>query len=129
VLVCSTLLFFSLALLKRYSELALAGVLVDAAAQSHGYEAGDAKMVDALGRLSGVGAMLVLASYPLAQQMAQAGHWLIWCACALMLYWMRRLWRLAGEGCIHDDPVMFALKDRQSLVVGAVVLTLFVAAA
>jgi 4-hydroxybenzoate polyprenyltransferase len=129
VLVCSMLLFFSLALLKRFSELALAGVLVDADAQSHGYQAGDARMVAALGRLCGVGAMLVLAAYPLAQPQAHAGQWFIWCSCALMLYWMQRLWRLAGEGCIHDDPVMFALKDRQSLVVGAVVLTLFLAAA
>ena len=129
VLVCSTLLFFSLALLKRFSELALAGVLVAAHAQSHGYEAGDAKMVAALGRVSGVGAMLVLALYPLAQPVAQLNQWLVWCCCVLMLYWMHRLWLLAGEGCIHDDPVMFALKDRPSLVIGAVVLTLFVAAA
>jgi len=129
VLVCSTLLFFSLALLKRFSELALAGVLVDADAQSHGYRAGDAPLVSALGRLSGAAAMVVLALYPLARPAAVGGQWLLWCGCALMLYWMQRLWRLAGEGCIHDDPVMFALKDRQSLIVGAIVLTLFLAAA
>ena len=129
LLICSTLLFFSLALLKRYAELALVGVLVDAGAQSHGYQASDAPMVAAVGRVAGGAAMAVLALYPLAEPAVHPGRWLIWCGCLLTLFWMQRLWRLAGERRIRDDPVMFALKDRQSLVVGAIVLALFVAAA
>jgi 4-hydroxybenzoate polyprenyltransferase/phosphoserine phosphatase len=129
LLICSTLLFFSLALLKRFAELSLVGVLVDADARSHGYQCSDAPMVAALGRAAGATAMLVLALYPLAEPAVQPARWLIWGGCALMLYWMQRLWRLAGAGRIPDDPVMFALKDRRSLVAGAIVLALFVAAA
>ena len=129
LLICSTLLFFSLALLKRFSELTLVGVLVGANKQTHGYRAGDAPMVAAVGRVAGAAAMVVLAIYPLAEPAVHPGRWLIWCSCALTLYWMQRLWRIAGEGRIHDDPVMFALRDRRSLIVGAIVLALFLAAA
>ena len=129
LLICSTLLFFSLALLKRYAELALVGVLVAAEAQSHGYQAGDAPMVAAAGRVAGAAAMIVLALYPLAEPTVHPGRWLIWGGCVLTLYWMQRLWRIAGARGIHDDPVMFALRDRHSLIVGAIVLALFVAAA
>jgi len=31
-----------------------------------------------------------------------------------MLYWGNRLWIGARRGKIHDDPVVFALKDRIS---------------
>jgi 4-hydroxybenzoate polyprenyltransferase/phosphoserine phosphatase len=129
LLICSTLLFFSLALLKRYAELAPAEVPAASGARSHGYQAGDAPMVAAVGRVAGAAAMAVLALDPLSEPTARPGRWLIWCGCLLTLYWMQRLWRLAGEGRIRDDPVMFALKDRHSLAVGAVVLALFVAAA
>ncbi len=129
LLICSTLLFFSLALLKRFAELSLVGAPVDARARSHGYQGSDAPMVAALGRAAGAMAMLVLALYPLADSALQPARWLIWGSCALMLYWMQRLWRLAGAGRIADDPVMFALRDRRSLVVGAIVVALLVAAA
>jgi 4-hydroxybenzoate polyprenyltransferase/phosphoserine phosphatase len=129
LLICSTLLFFSLALLKRYAELAPETVAVVGGVQSHGYQAADAPMVAAVGRVAGAAAMAVLALYPLSEPSARPGRWLIWCGCLLTIYWMQRLWRLAGEGRIRDDPVMFALKDRHSLAVGAVVLALLVAAA
>ena len=129
LLICSTLLFFSLALLKRYAELAPAGAPVDSVAQSHGYQAADAPMVAAVGRVAGAAAMAVLALYALAEPAVHQGRWLVWGGCLLTLYWMQRLWRLAGQGRIRDDPVMFALKDRHSLAVGAIVLAMFVAAA
>ena len=129
LLICSTLLFFSLALLKRYAELAPADAPVDSVAQSHGYQAADAPMVAAVGRVAGAAAMAVLALYALAEPAVHQGRWLVWGGCLLTLYWMQRLWRLAGQGRIRDDPVMFALKDRHSLAVGAIVLAMFVAAA
>jgi 4-hydroxybenzoate polyprenyltransferase len=129
LLICSTLLFFSLALLKRFAELSLVGAPVDATARSHGYQGSDAPMVAALGRAAGALAMLVLALYPLAGSALQPARWLIWASCALMLYWMQRLWRLAGAGRIADDPVMFALRDRRSLLVGTIVVAFLVAAA
>jgi len=39
-----------------------------------------------------------------------------------MLFWISRIWLLTTRGLMHDDPVVFALRDRMSLVVvGALV--------
>jgi hypothetical protein len=42
----------------------------------------------------------------------------VWMLCVLMLYWISRVWMMAQRGHMHDDPVVFALKDRQSLAIG-----------
>jgi len=35
----------------------------------------------------------------------------------LMLFWISRVWMLTTRGHMHDDPVVFALRDRVSLLV------------
>jgi hypothetical protein len=44
--------------------------------------------------------------------------------CPLLLFWISRAWVLAHRGRMHDDPIVFALKDGVSYAVG--VLTLVV---
>jgi len=39
--------------------------------------------------------------------------------CPLLLYWISRVWLLAHRGQMHDDPVVFALKDAGSYIVAA----------
>jgi hypothetical protein len=49
-------------------------------------------------------------------------HRTLWLVCPLMLFWISRIWLLTTRGLMHDDPVVFALRDRMSLVVvGALV--------
>jgi hypothetical protein len=43
---------------------------------------------------------------------------IIWMACPLLLYWISRTWMLTYRGEMHDDPVVFAIRDRVSLAVG-----------
>ena len=50
---------------------------------------------------------------------------LIWLACPLLLYWVTRTWMLAHRGQMHEDPVLFAIKDRVSLLVGALFAAVF----
>jgi hypothetical protein len=38
-----------------------------------------------------------------------------------MILWLFRVWLLASRGELNEDPVVFALTDRLSLVIGAVV--------
>ena len=52
----------------------------------------------------------------------------LWLICPLLLYWISRIWMLAHRGQLHDDPVLFAIKDRESWVVGALVALVLVAA-
>ncbi|MBC8741296.1 hypothetical protein F6X40_32420 [Paraburkholderia sp. UCT31] len=34
--------------------------------------------------------------------------------CAILLYRVSRIWLIAHRGQMHDDPVLFAAKDRAS---------------
>ncbi|MNF10050.1 hypothetical protein D3C80_2108750 [compost metagenome] len=42
----------------------------------------------------------------------------IWLACPLLLFWVTRVWILTQRGRMHDDPVVFAIRDRVSQMVG-----------
>jgi hypothetical protein len=33
-----------------------------------------------------------------------------------MLFWISRVWMLTARGHMHEDPVVFALRDRLSLM-------------
>lgn len=120
-------LFFSLALLKRYAELALFRSRDGAAAHARAYLAQDQELVMMLGVATGALAVLVLALY------LSAGHpethyrqgGLIWVVCVLLLYWVSHLWLAAHRGNMTDDPLLFALKDRLSQ---ALILAMGVAA-
>ena len=37
---------------------------------------------------------------------------------ALLLFWTGRMWLMAHRGNIHGDPVVYALRDRLSRIVG-----------
>ena len=54
---------------------------------------------------------------------------LILTAAFVVLYWLGRVWLLAHRGLVHEDPLLFALRDRVSWVVGAAMaVTLWLAA-
>ncbi len=42
--------------------------------------------------------------------------------CPLLLFWISRVWLIAHRGQMHDDPIVFALKDGVSYLVGALTL-------
>jgi hypothetical protein len=52
----------------------------------------------------------------------------MWIICAILAYWLGRAWLLASRGAMHVDPVLFALRDRVSLALGALTLAVSVAA-
>ena len=114
LLLFSVFIFLSLALLKRYSELKAArDAGKSGALRGRGYAPEDLEMVSSLGGSSGLMAVLVLALYI---QEGQAPHLygapqLIWLACPALLYWVSRAWLMGHRGQMHDDPVVFALKD------------------
>lgn len=113
----SMFLFLSLAFLKRGSEL----LAVEGAPAGRGYHAVDREPVFAMGTASGYVSVLVLALYvsgPEVRRLYPSPAWL-WGLCPLVLYWVSRLWLLARRGHVTDDPVVVALRDRTTWVVGA----------
>jgi 4-hydroxybenzoate polyprenyltransferase len=131
LLALSTFLFLSLALMKRYCELRPArDEGLEGKIRGRGYEAGDLEVVAILGAASGYIAALVLALYIQDPKTAElyARPQLIWLACPLLLYWISNAWLVAHRGRMHDDPVVFALKDRASWVVVVLTAVVFAAA-
>jgi hypothetical protein len=66
-------------------------------------------------------AILVLALYINSAEVraAYASPEILWLMCPVFLYWISRIWLLAGRGELSDDPVVFALRDAASYAVGA----------
>ena len=122
--------FLSLAFAKRYAELRRVQGLAETRVRGRGYQVEDLDVLAAVGPTSGYMAVLVLALYvnsDLAVQ--QYKHpWMLWFACPLILYWVTRVWFLARRGALLEDPLLFALKDRTSLLVAASLMVLVVVA-
>jgi 4-hydroxybenzoate polyprenyltransferase len=110
-------LFVSLALMKRYAELHNARSSGVAVALRRGYRVEDLPAVSMLGCASGMTAVLVIALYVNGDDVRRLYSWpnLLWGICAVVLLWIMRLWLLTHRGEMHEDPVLFALKDSWSI--------------
>ena len=128
LLTFSMFVFLSLALIKRFSELKAArGQGESGQILGRGYFPDDLEMISSLGAGAGYIAVLVLVLYIQDSHTAdlyQNPH-LIWLACPLLLYWISRIWLITHRGEMHDDPIVFALKDRSSWIVGICFIAIF----
>lgn len=124
ILAFSLFLFLSLAFVKRYSELQLSVRMGRSDAHGRGYLTSDLPLVQSMGVASGFSAVLVLALY-INGEAARAIYTrpdLLWLSIPLVLYWICRMWMQAQRGHMNDDPVIFAVRDRYSLLCGALFL-------
>ena len=122
LLAFSVFLFLSLAFVKRYAELQVH--LLNAKQKVHGrsYYTSDAPLVQMMGITSGYSAVLVLALYlnsDTVLHLYRAPEF-VWGAVPVMLFWVSWMWMQAHRGEMHDDPLVFAVKDKASLLAGAV---------
>jgi 4-hydroxybenzoate polyprenyltransferase len=123
LLAFSLFLFFSLALVKRYSELLFVSSNInelsgDKSSYGRGYTFDDMPTILIIGISSGLLAVLVFALYinsPEITVLYQTPG-ILWFGLCILLFWISRLWLLVQRGVIKDDPVLFALKDKASLI-------------
>jgi len=130
LLAFSMFLFLSLAMVKRFAELLDLKSSESESAEGRGYQVVDLAMVQSLGAAAGYCAVLVLALY-INSEDSRVHHVypeVIWSLCPVLLYWISRMWQVAGRGQMHDDPLVFALTDRVSLWVGVASVTIVLAA-
>lgn len=123
LLAFSIFIFLSLALVKRYAELRLTIGKVSGKAAGRGYTADDLPVLLALGAASGFSAIQVLALYlnsPEVRILYRQPQFL-WLIMPVMAYWIARVWLKTHRGEMHDDPVVFAAKDWQSIVIGIMI--------
>ncbi len=109
-------LFFSLALLKRYAELALLRLRDGPTTHARAYLLEDQEYIMALGCSSGVLSVLVLALYMGMGNVERlySRSELIWVTAVLFLYWISYMWLMAHRARMTDDPLVFALKNPTS---------------
>jgi len=130
LLAFSVFIFLSLAFVKRYAELQVQAQAGNGHAHGRGYAVSDAPLVQTLGIAAGYSAVLVLALYLHSETVTAlyAQPVLIWFAVPLLLFWISWVWLKAHRGEMHDDPIVFAIKDKASLVVAGLTAAAFVIA-
>jgi 4-hydroxybenzoate polyprenyltransferase len=120
MLAYSLFFFTSLAFLKRYIE--ISGAEPGKRLKNRDYREQDRRVVESLGTSSGLLAVLVFALYINSGALKHYSHQeILWGICPVLMYWVTRLWLLAGRQAIPHDPVVFALKDRVSWMCAAVI--------
>jgi 4-hydroxybenzoate polyprenyltransferase len=121
LLAFSVFLFLSLAFVKRYAELQVQVLSGKNKVHGRGYYTSDAPLVQMMGITSGYAAVVVLALYLNSEAVLQLYQTpeLVWGAVPVMLFWISWMWMQAHRGEMHDDPLVFAVKDKASLVAGA----------
>jgi 4-hydroxybenzoate polyprenyltransferase len=123
-------LFLSLALMKRGTELISLGESAPDSIKGRGYRRSDLPIVNALTASSGFVGVLVLALYISSPEVAMFYRRpeLLWGVGIVLVYWLGRAFILTGRGEMRQDPVVFAITDRTSLLAGSLAALLFVAA-
>jgi len=130
LLTFSVFLFLSLAFLKRYAELRVIEENNQINHSGRGYVLSDIMMVQNVGSTSGYLSVLVLALYINSREVVELYQhpWVLWLIGPCLLYWITRMWFLAHRGQMTDDPILFAVRDRKSYMIGFAVLVFIFAA-
>lgn len=132
LLVFAMAFFFSLSLAERHVEVVHGRAGSPERSVVHGYDIRDESFLLVLGIGSALSSVALLALY-LCADVFQASHngasMFLWFGPAIILLWLSRIWLLAHRGELDDDPITFALGDRQSHVLAALLGVAVLAAA
>jgi 4-hydroxybenzoate polyprenyltransferase/phosphoserine phosphatase len=128
LLTFSPTFFFSLAMAKRYTELLVNGATGAGQVHGRGFRYEDRPFILAFGVATATLSILIIVLY-LMEEVFPAGayRWplALWAAPPILFLWVGRIRLLANRGEMHDDPVVFALRDRASLLLGAALAAAF----
>jgi len=118
----SIFLFSSLGMVKRYAELYNLRAQNLLTAHGRGYRVEDMAPVRIIGISLGYMSVFVMGEYinsPLIAEYYSKPKF-IWLLFPLITYWLGRLWLLANRGEVNEDPLIFAIKDKVSLLIAAI---------
>jgi 4-hydroxybenzoate polyprenyltransferase len=123
LLAFSLFFFLGLAFAKRYGELQRLTRVGVTELSSRAYRPGDLDLLMTLGATSSYLSVLVLCLYinsdHVGQQYPRPGA--LWFLAPVLLYWLSRIWFVAKRGELPGDPVAFAVSDRMSFAMAALV--------
>jgi len=78
----------------------------------------------AFGTASAFAAVVVFTNYISSSEVVMLYHHpqRLWIIMPFMILWLCRVWLLASRGLLNEDPIVFALTDKQSLLIGAAII-------
>jgi 4-hydroxybenzoate polyprenyltransferase/phosphoserine phosphatase len=116
LLAFSVFFFLSLAAVKRQAELIDSADRGSLKASGRGYHVDDLPIISMIAIGAGYVSVLVMTLYVNSPAVVElyAHPEVLWGVCAVLLYWITRTVMVAHRGHMHDDPVVYAAKDRIS---------------
>lgn len=121
----SIFFFLSLAIVKRYAELDNLRKQKRIPENGRGYRLEDLEQLRSFGTASGYASVVVFTLYinnnPEIVELYPHFQRL-WLLAPVLIFWINRIWLLAHRGELQEDPVVFALTDSWSAILGAVAL-------
>jgi 4-hydroxybenzoate polyprenyltransferase len=120
----SIFLFLSFAIAKRFVELENLRASGSTPKSGRGYLLADREQLRSFGTASAyVAVFAIYVSGPDAAKLYSQPR-LLWLIAPLMILWLNRVWLLASRGELDNDPVVFAVTDGTSLLIGAAVVVI-----
>lgn len=112
----SLFFFASLAFMKRFIE--MRKVKAEGKEMARGYLVSDLEAILPMGIATGALSVLTLTLYLNSAFVAETygAVQILWLIAPLIMFWIFRAWLKALRDEIDDDPVVFALRDRVSLI-------------
>ncbi len=127
LLAFSAFLFLSLAFVKRFAELKFRVSIGAERLPGRGYQSGDLALIQISGLSSALMSVVVFFIYIAGSDIVR-GYYpqplFLWLIGPILIYWLTRIWFLAERGVVDDDPVVFALKDVTSWILGITAMLL-----
>jgi 4-hydroxybenzoate polyprenyltransferase len=123
--------FLGLAMVKRVAELqAVSRKGLELANSRRGYRLEDRPMLEMAGIASAFASSVVLALYMSSNTAFEQyrSPQILWGLVPLVLFWQLRLWLSTYRSNMHDDPIVFAMRDWVSWIVAASFLVVMIAA-
>lgn len=116
LLAFSVFIFLSLATVKRCAELVSLEESGAAATLGRDYRVTDLVVLWPLGVGAALSAVVVFGLFISAPETRDRYGTpdLLWLVAVGLIYWLARLWVKTSRGEMHDDPVVYAIKDRGS---------------
>ncbi len=126
----SIFFFLSLAFVKRFAELENLRERGGSSASGRGYHVADIEQLRSFGSASGYASVVVLTLYISNLDAAQLYRHTnrLWLLVPVLLLWISRLWLQASRGQLNEDPVVYAITDRRSLLLGVLVVAIVLSA-
>ena len=119
-----------MAFVKRYAEIYIQTQHGNIHIHGRGYLTKDISLIKILGVISGCLAIVVFAFYLRSEKVLTlySEPDLLMYVLPLLIFWISWVWIKAHRGKVNGDPIMFAIKDKTSLLVAGLIVTLFLLA-